>query len=152
HDLFAVEVPVRWIFQHPTLQELAAAITRADRSWPGAAADAADPAPFSTLDEATRREIAARGEDVEDAFPLSPVPAGMLFEGLFAARSGVYVEQLRWGLRGGFDPRVLRQAAQETFDRHPLLRTAVVPAREERRALVVRRRVALPWQVVDLVR
>ncbi len=91
---------------------------------------------------------AARHE-IEDVYPLSPLQQGMLFHSLLEPESTVYFEQIRWGLRGRLDPDGLRLAWQQTIDRHPVLRSAIV-WEEDEPLHVVRGSVEVPFDELDL--
>jgi hypothetical protein len=59
---------------------------------------------------------------IEDAYPLSPMQQGMLFESLVAPGSGVYVEQLLCDLDEAVNKAALRQAWMAVIGRHAVLR------------------------------
>jgi amino acid adenylation domain-containing protein/non-ribosomal peptide synthase protein (TIGR01720 family) len=98
---------------------------------------------------AALRELIAAGSEVEDVYPLSPMQEGMLFHTLYSPGSGVYVQQLACTLRGGLDPRALREAWERTFRRHAALRTEFLVRAEGRPLQAVRRRIDLPWEELD---
>ena len=91
-------------------------------------------------------------KNVADIYPLTPVQAGMLFHTLArgdSARSGTYINQFTCLLAGTLEPGWLKQAWQETIERHPVLRTAVLWDGLDEPLQVVRETVALPWQQMD---
>ncbi|MEM6445464.1 MAG: amino acid adenylation domain-containing protein [Cyanobacteria bacterium P01_D01_bin.123] len=87
-------------------------------------------------------------ENVEDLYPLSPVQQGMLFHSLTAPDSGVYIGQYTCKLRGALNPEFLKQAWQQAWDRHPILRTMFVWELDEP-LQIVRQQVELPWHEKD---
>src|SRR5207245_5598459 len=56
--------------------------------------------PLSGLSQEQIDRLLGGGRDVEDAFPLTPAQAGMLFHTRLHPGDGVYLEQHRWGLEG----------------------------------------------------
>jgi amino acid adenylation domain-containing protein len=88
--------------------------------------------------------------NVEDIYPLSPLQEGLLFEALYAPEGGSYFQQLKFRLRGPLDLDAWRAAWERVVERHPALRTSFVWERQERPLQVVRARVKVPWQDVDL--
>ena len=87
--------------------------------------------------------------DVEAIFPLTPLQQGILFHVLLAPGSGLYVEQIRYSLRGRLDAPVLRRAWERVVARHPSLRTTFAWERRDRPLQVVRGAVELPWAEED---
>ncbi|NUS62644.1 MAG: amino acid adenylation domain-containing protein, partial [Saccharothrix sp.] len=85
---------------------------------------------------------AIAGRDVEDAYPLTPLQAGMVFHSL--VDPGAYVDRMRIVLDGVTDPAALRRAWQRVVDRTPVLRTSVVGEGVDEPVQVVHRRVELP--------
>jgi amino acid adenylation domain-containing protein/non-ribosomal peptide synthase protein (TIGR01720 family) len=63
---------------------------------------------------------------LEDAYPLSPTQAGMLFQTLSAEQKGVYVGQARWTLSGRVDVERLCSAYEDLVIEHPVLRSRVL--------------------------
>jgi amino acid adenylation domain-containing protein len=88
-------------------------------------------------------------QNVEDAYPLTPLQEGMLFHTLEAPGSGVYVERLSCDLRGDADTAVFRSAWEAAVTRHPALRTVFLWQGLDEPVQVVRRAVRLPWQEED---
>ncbi len=95
------------------------------------------------------RSERALSQNVEDAYPLTPLQEGMLFHTLEAPGSGVYIERLSCELRGDLDPAVFRRAWEAALARHPALRTVFLWQGIEEPVQVVRRAVRLPWLEED---
>ncbi|MFT3764381.1 MAG: amino acid adenylation domain-containing protein [Minicystis sp.] len=89
-------------------------------------------------------------KNVEDIYPLSPLQQGILFHTLFATEPGVYFVQHGWTIEGPLDVAAFQRAFQDVVDRHPILRTAFVWDRRDRPVQVVRERVKLPFEEIDL--
>ncbi|MCB1033161.1 MAG: TauD/TfdA family dioxygenase [Acidobacteria bacterium] len=86
--------------------------------------------------------------NVEDLYPLSPLQEGMLFDTLQAPRSGVYVTQSHWELRGDVEPSHVREAWLRVLQRHTVLRTSFLWKRRKLLQAVLRE-VPLPWTEED---
>jgi amino acid adenylation domain-containing protein len=87
--------------------------------------------------------------DIEDAYPLSPLQQGMLFNTLFDPGSGVDIEQLHCGLHEALDVAAYRRAWQRLVERHPVLRTRLrwEDLGEPRQEVLAH--VELPWEEQD---
>jgi amino acid adenylation domain-containing protein len=60
----------------------------------------------------------------EATYPLSSLQQGMLFHGLSAPQSGLYVQQLLCALHEDLDVVAFRRAWQQVVERHPILRAS----------------------------
>ncbi|MFH5244969.1 non-ribosomal peptide synthase/polyketide synthase, partial [Antrihabitans spumae] len=88
-----------------------------------------------------------------DAWPLSPLQAGLMFHALLAVTSvDVYTSQIVLSLSGSVDGRRLRSAAEAMLDRYANLRTAFVTDVAGNAVQVVLETVETPWTDFDLVR
>ena len=66
-------------------------------------------------------------ENIEDAYPLSPLQSGMLFHSVSSPGSGVYIEQISLTIeQPGFRPDVFKACWETLLDRHAPFRTAFV--------------------------
>ena len=86
---------------------------------------------------------------VQDAFELTPVQAGMLFDIQLDPAAGLYVVQLWTRLPGPLDGDAFRAAWTWAMARHPALRTAIVSEGVSRPVQVVHREVPLPLETAD---
>src|SRR6266480_2742122 len=95
--------------------------------------------------------LAARfsADNVEDAFPLSPTQAGMLFHSLLAPDAGVYLEQIILRIDGELDVRLFENAWQCVVDHHGILRTSFSWEGHESPLQIVHRQVTIPFQLLD---
>jgi amino acid adenylation domain-containing protein/non-ribosomal peptide synthase protein (TIGR01720 family) len=89
-------------------------------------------------------------KNIENIYSLSPMQQGILFHTLYEETAGVYQVELAWTLRGRLDVPALSRAWQEVVDRHPVLRTAFVWERVEKPVQVVRKKVTIALEEVDL--
>jgi hypothetical protein len=63
-------------------------------------------------------------KDIEDAYGLSPMQQGMLYDTIGSARSGMYCIVICYRLNGAIDSRAFADAWQAVAARHPILRTS----------------------------
>jgi amino acid adenylation domain-containing protein len=112
------------VFRHPTVAGLARLVDARSHDVEDARhSDAAS----STKGRSSHvvRALVAR-ENVEAAFPLSPLQAGMLFHNLYAPESSVYYVQIHGRYTIDLDVAVFRRAWQIVVDRHDVLRAGIV--------------------------
>jgi amino acid adenylation domain-containing protein len=102
-----------------------------------------------SLTNSTNTSMNKALNNIEDAYPLSPMQQGMLFHSLYAPESGMYIEQTRFELNGNLNVPAFIQAWQQLTDRHPVLRTAFVWENLEQPIQIVGRQVNLPWEMQD---
>src|SRR5215470_16576069 len=88
-------------------------------------------------------------KNVEDIYPLSPMQQGILFDTLDAPKSGMYVEQIAWTLRGDVKVPAYKMAWQEVLNRHQILRTAFLWKGIDRPLQIVRQQLDIPWKEYD---
>ncbi|MDT8912926.1 non-ribosomal peptide synthetase [Amycolatopsis sp. PS_44_ISF1] len=110
-----LDISVQDVFRHQTVAGLAAAVT------PRTTADHR-PAPFELIDAADRDELPG---DVVDAYPLSMVQAGMVYE--MQTGRGRYLNRLSYPIHDDAPLSVpaLVAAAQLLARRHEILRTSI---------------------------
>ncbi|MGE5324221.1 MAG: amino acid adenylation domain-containing protein [Actinomycetota bacterium] len=103
------------LFQNPTIRGLAAAISGTE-AMPD---DYSLHTPFSMIADEDRRNLPP---DSDDAYPISPLQAGMIFHSEFSPDYIVYVSSLH--LRVQFDTETMQQAIDRVAARHEMLRTS----------------------------
>ncbi|HSV65772.1 MAG TPA: amino acid adenylation domain-containing protein, partial [Mycobacteriales bacterium] len=116
---------------------------------PGAGGRTPSDFPLAGLDQPAVDRIAGDGRSVVDAYPLTPMQAGMVFHGLSQGDQGVYFEQATFVLDGVTDPRVLGTAWQRVVDATPVLRSSVMYEGVTEPVQVVHRNVAVPVEHLD---
>src|SRR5256714_443136 len=116
---------------------------------PGAGGRAASDFPLVRLDQEAVDALVGDGRGVEDAYPLTPMQAGMVFHSLSQAEQGVYFEQASFVVEGVRDPLLLGRAWQQVVDRTPVLRTRVVWEGVAEPLQVVQREASLPVRYLD---
>ncbi len=115
-----LKLTAQQLFSHQTIAQLAAVA----ESLAGTAPEDAEPTraqPSPGDLEAIRAVV----ENLEDAYPLSPLQEGLLFHSLYAPGAGMYVGQLAIHLVGELDVAALAGAIQRLVDHHPILRTSL---------------------------
>jgi len=84
-------------------------------------------------------------KNVEDAYPLSPMQRGILFQSLSESNQEAYVEQISWRLNGKLNTEAIKSAWERVIERHAILRTCFFWEGLAEPLQVVRQRVRLPW-------
>ncbi|WFE36317.1 non-ribosomal peptide synthetase [Micromonospora sp. WMMD975] len=144
-----VTVSLRDVFAHQALGELARAVdAAADRR-------AADPAGTPSVERFAMVAPADRGRlpaGLADAYPLTRMQQGMLYELLADAGKGAYhnVTSFRVQEPAGFDATAMRAAADAVVDRYEILRTGFDWSSYEEPLQLVHERATLPVGVDDL--
>ncbi|WP_164021073.1 amino acid adenylation domain-containing protein [Pyxidicoccus trucidator] len=138
-----LELPILQLLQHPTIRQLSGAV----KATSGAAAPASDVAPFSLVSEADRQRLPG---DVEDAYPLTTLQSGMLFESALDPSAGIYHDMFSFHLEVELREPPLRQALQELLARHTILRTSFHLDGYEEPLQLVHRQVSPPLRLEDL--
>ncbi|HET9282375.1 MAG TPA: amino acid adenylation domain-containing protein [Candidatus Angelobacter sp.] len=135
-ELFGVDVPVRVIFESPTLAELAEVIELELKS-PG------------EKSEGTQTQIAAGSRP--SLFPISFQQEQLWFLDRFQPSSDFYNVPLAWTLKGNLDVRRLERSLQEVVRRHEILRTCFVMGEDqEPKQKVVGEKLDVRLPVLDL--
>src|ERR1700723_502589 len=86
---------------------------------------------------------------MEDIYPLSPIPRGLLFLTLYAPEQGVYFGHVSCQLVALLDVSALTRASERVLHRHAILRTYFVWEGVKEPVQVVCREVPLPWREED---
>lgn len=87
--------------------------------------------------------------EIQDLYPLSPLQQGMLFHDLYAPESGMYVERLRYTIRGDLNVAAFEQAWRQVVERHPVLRSAFIWEEVDEPLQAVFREVETPLEFQD---
>jgi amino acid adenylation domain-containing protein len=112
-----------------------------------AAAKAVAAEPFGLISEADRERLPA---DVEDAYPLSMMQAGMIFHMELSAGYLLYQNVDSWHLRTPWDHQLFERAVQHSVARHEVLRTSFDLQSYSEPLQLVHREAFLPVGVEDL--
>ncbi len=137
-----LQLSVAALFQHQVVAELAPHVTGGP-----AAALAARSEPFSLVAAADRPRLPA---DIEDAYPLSCLQAGMLYHMQRTPDCPLYHNVNSFHLRARWDERAFAQALAHVVARHPVLRTSFDLLSYSEPLQLVHRAAAFPLVVEDL--
>ncbi|WP_186093896.1 non-ribosomal peptide synthetase [Burkholderia gladioli] len=132
------------LFRHRTIEALLAAHPR------GAAAGVADPvssAPFALLEAAERAQLPG---DVEDAYPLARLQAGMLHHAESGDERDLYYDTMCFHVRATLDPTLVPAALDTLAAAHPVLRTSFLLDGVERPLQLVHRDAVPRAELEDL--
>ncbi|MFL6332078.1 MAG: amino acid adenylation domain-containing protein [Pyrinomonadaceae bacterium] len=131
------------IFEHSTVRRLARQVESAD------ACDTAPPPsePFSLISEADRRQMP---DDVEDAYPLTMLQAGMVFHSELNPELAIYQNTFSIRMEMPFDFDCLNEAVGQLAARHTLLRTYFDLHNFSQPLQLVRKTFSLPLTMDDL--
>lgn len=136
-----IDFSLQQLFENPTIRALAPHVTGAA----DANGHASRQEPFAMISDDDRRKLPS---DVEDAYPLSQLQAGMVFHSEYSPDYIVYVSSLH--LRMRFDAAAMRAALDQLAARHQMLRTSVAVNGFSQPLQLVHRAVRLPLQIEDL--
>ncbi|WP_067889963.1 non-ribosomal peptide synthetase [Actinomadura chibensis] len=132
------------LFQHPTVESLAAHLdARTDDEEP----EHHRSAPFSLISEDDRARLPA---DAEDAYPLSMLQAGLIFQSEIMRGTAHYHDIISYLIQSPFDADVFAEAVGILVRRNPILRTTYHLDGYSEYLQVVHRDVPLPLEVTDL--
>jgi non-ribosomal peptide synthetase component F/aryl carrier-like protein len=135
--------PLAHVFRFQTLAELAAEVGGSE---PGD--DGYQPAePFSLVSDEDRARLP---DDVEDAYPLARLQAGMLYHAALAPNEPVYHNVDSFRLDTALDTALLREAVRRVVARHPILRTGFRMEGFSEPLQLVHRHAAMEVGVTDL--
>lgn len=112
-----LEFSLQQLFQHPTVQKLAAQIAATGHASRASSSQQL----FDLLPEADRRLLP---DEVEDAYPLTMLQTGMVFYSELNRDSAIYHDIFSYYIKLPFHLEKLRAAVSELIARHPILRTS----------------------------
>jgi amino acid adenylation domain-containing protein len=158
---------VNQLFQYPTIARLAACVTsspqptlypQVSRLKPGGEEDISNDSPLLHLsptaldwivaqDTDAPSDLAVLKEELEDAYPLSGMQAGLLFHSQETSGSGVYISHIGLHLEGRLSFRAFIQSWDQLVRTTPVLRTSFIEG--DIQAQVVWRKASLPLMVID---
>lgn len=150
----AIKVSPKLVFQHHTVAAIAAALEEAVPmpNEPVVSEQAVFSKPFALAggyEERVQTVLAARGEELEDLYPASPIQQGMLFHSLHGEDEGAYHNQVVYAFTQGLDQEAFENAWQHAVDRHTILRTGFMWDVESEPLQAVVRRAQLPVEHLD---
>ncbi len=136
-----LDISLQDIFQYQTVAELARRASAATSERP------APSAPFSLIDVSERTRLPS---DLEDAYPLSYLQAGMLYHMALKPEDPPYHNVDSWLIEGVFDRATFQRAVDRMVARHPVLRTSFDLASFSESIQLVHQTAALPVVMEDI--
>ncbi|WP_433400531.1 amino acid adenylation domain-containing protein [Streptomyces sp. CA-146814] len=106
------------LFAHPTVAQLATVVETGE---PTDADGAGRLAPFALLDAADRDRVPP---GVSDAYPMSQLQVGLIYEATRSSVEGLYHDILSYGIDERVDVDLFRQAVDHVARRHAVFRTS----------------------------
>ncbi len=137
-----LEITLQQVFQHQTIYELARQV-----AVPQEIEADCRTKPFELLSEEDRQKLPP---DIEDAYPLTRLQAGMLFHSEYQPDSAIYHDVFSYHLRAPFNPDALRLSAERLAARHAVLRTSFDLTGLSEPVQLVNRSVEIPLEFEDL--
>ncbi|NPC83460.1 amino acid adenylation domain-containing protein, partial [Pyxidicoccus fallax] len=138
-----LELSVGELLEHQTIRELAQRLGRGGSEVPEPGSEM----PFALLTPADRERLP---EDVENAYPVSMLQAGMLFRSAYSPEAALYHDAFSFHLGLDLDEDAFREAVRRLVARHPVLRTSFNLADHDEPLQRVHRTVEVPLHVEDL--
>ncbi|PRY19888.1 non-ribosomal peptide synthetase [Pseudosporangium ferrugineum] len=134
-----LDLSFQQLFAHPTIAELAGLLQVSAAAEPVAV-------PYRLVSDADRAQLPP---GVEDAYPLSVLQAGILYE-CAAGDDDLYHDVATFRVAGELDPDRFTAAVDALVARHPMLRTSLHPSGYSQPLQLVHRAIARPLTIVDL--
>ncbi|MDV9176846.1 amino acid adenylation domain-containing protein, partial [Streptomyces sp. W16] len=128
------------LFAHPTIAELSALARRTDSTH-------TTTAPFALLDTGDRKALP---DDAVDAFPLSALQAGLLYEVARSGGGGLYHDVASYRVQDALDLDAFRAAVRTVVEHHAVFRTSFRPTGFSAPIQIVHATAPPPLGVVDL--
>jgi amino acid adenylation domain-containing protein len=129
------------MFERPTISELARGLDSSEsRTFKRTE-------PLSLIAEEDRLRLP---EDIEDAYPLTMLQAGMIFHSEYQPDSAVYHNVSSLHLQVRFEPELLREALRQLSSRHAVLRTSFALKTFSEPLQLVHRDVEVPLEIEDV--
>lgn len=130
------------IFQYQTIYQLSRLVRDELSSFSTPKTEA-----FSLICEGDRTHLPS---DVEDAYPLTALQAGMIFHSEYNPESSIYHDVSSRHVRVTFNEQILQTSLQDLAERHPILRTSFDLSNFREMLQLVHRTVCIPLEVEDL--
>ena len=88
-------------------------------------------------------------EDIQDAYPQTPIQQGLLFHTLKESRKGIYLNQTVLWLEGNLNQDLLKEAWTKISGIYDILRTSFIWEDLQHPIQIVHAQVKLPWESKD---
>ncbi|HSE18766.1 MAG TPA: amino acid adenylation domain-containing protein [Pyrinomonadaceae bacterium] len=136
-----LQFSLQQLFQHQTIEELAPVVRES-----GPQVEQRSE-PFSLVRAEDREKF---GPEIEDAYPLSLLQAGMLFHSEYERESALYHVYSSYHVRAPYDEAALREAFRRLVRRHAVLRTSFDLTSYSEPLQLVQRSVTAPLAIADI--
>ena len=130
------------IFQYQTIYQLSRLVRDELSSFSTPKTEA-----FSLICEGDRTHLPS---DVEDAYPLTALQAGMIFHSEYNPESSIYHDVSSRHVRVTFNEQILQTSLQDLAERHPILRTSFDLSNFREMLQLVHKTVCIPLEIEDL--
>ena len=141
--LMGLDFSIQELFGNPTIRKLARKIDAgAPRSGPTSGIEST-----SLISEDDRVKLPG---DIEDAYPLVQLQAGMIFHSEYRPETAVYHDIFTFHIEAPLEPRLLQEVLQKLVARHPVLRTSFDLIGYSEPLQLIHRMVDVPFEVEDL--
>ncbi|OYD96428.1 non-ribosomal peptide synthetase [Nostoc sp. 'Peltigera membranacea cyanobiont' 210A] len=130
------------IFQYQTIYQLSRLVRDELSSFSTPKTEA-----FSLICEGDRTHLPS---DIEDAYPLTALQAGMIFHSEYNPESSIYHDVSSRHVRVTFNEQILQTSLQDLAERHPILRTSFDLSNFREMLQLVHKTVCIPLEVEDL--
>jgi amino acid adenylation domain-containing protein len=114
-------ITARQIYRYQTIEALAAALASEQTVLKPVEADTRE---SCSLTSAQIERLGHEPARIEDAYPATPLQAGLLFHSLSEPNSGVYIMQHRYWIEGDVQVEAFRRAWQAVSNAHSIFRTS----------------------------
>lgn len=131
------------LFQHQTIEQLAQILTSCQPN----ALSTPKTAAFSLISDAERQKLPS---NVEDAYPLARIQAGVIFHSQASLNSPMYHDIFLYHLRVRLDIQLFQKALQQLVERHAILRTSFDLTNFSEPLQLVHQTISVPFYVEDL--
>nr|AXN93590.1 PuwF-G [Cylindrospermum alatosporum CCALA 994] len=137
-----LDFSLQQLFQYQTIAELASVVSSQPNIFPIPSSK-----PFSLISEIDQLKLP---EDVEDAYPLATLQAGMIFHSEYSIETAIYHDVFSFHLRATLDIAKFKDAIQQVVNRYAVLRTSFALTGYEQPLQLVHQTVEAPLQVEDI--
>ena len=138
-----LELTFQQLYQNPTIRQLESVVARTDRS-------AKSPRQRERLALLSPEDAAKIPPSAEDAYPLSVLQAGLIFQSELNKATSLYHDVFSYRIQGQFDPVRFRAAAIELCRHHEIFRTTYRMTGFSEYIQIVHREIHDPLNLVDL--
>ncbi|MGE5363419.1 MAG: amino acid adenylation domain-containing protein [Bacteroidota bacterium] len=163
-ETLGIDVPVRWLFESPTVSQLSERISGMDNNQqsvqipdniitPGVERITPDMLPLITLSQADIDTIVNKAEvgikNIQDIYPLAPLQEGILFHHRMQEKGDAYLSYSLLSFDSYERSQSFTAALQTVINRHDILRTSFMWEQLPEPVQVVWRKASLPAEIMN---